>query len=448
MKQWNRGVFWGFCLPMVFLLMPLSLQAAELQLPKPLLQLQQQALEQAPSLQAQWQMVRQAEQQLHFQKSLQKPKVTLKSELSYAWMKQDFARTANQLAVTYPLYAPNLSAAEQVAEASQLQKHWQVLAAQRNLWKQVGLTFIQLLKQQEQVLYSQRQLQAMKDILTQLKARYQVGMTQLNDIAEVESRIALMQADSLVAQQRVQELWQKLVAQSGVSKAALHKLLSPLMTLTTQDALQQTLMALQAWQKKCPKVQNSQPCLSEKLLEQHPILGAIQQKQWQLQQQAQKVAAKYQMKVQAVGSYVYNNSGNRFYDDMQGVKVGIQLNLPLYLSGESDAAVAEVRAQQQQLRQQWQQQKLNLLTEAQIAMEGLHSLAEQIPVFQAAVQASEQALKATHAGLQTGERSILDVLNAQRDLDLMRKRLHIALYEVWRYQILWQFVNHREMVVT
>ncbi len=426
-KRWIIGVLsW---------VLTLSTQASEIELPKALLQLQQQAVENAPSLQAKWQQVTQATQQVQFQKSLQKPKVSLKSELSYAWMKQNFGRTANQLSVSYPLYAPDLRAGEQVAQTAQQQKRWQALAAQRVLWKQVGLTYIQLLKQQEQVRYTQQQLQAMKDILTQLQGRYQVGMTQLNDIADVESRIALMRAKELLAQQQVQELWQKLSALTGLPVEQIKQTPLP---LATKQSIEQTLQKLKAWQKKC---QNPQSCLGKMTLEQHPLLQALQQKQQQLQQQAQKVKSRYQAKIQAVGSYVYNDSGNHFYDDMQGAKAALQLTVPLYLSGEDDAAVSTVRAEQQQVQLQWQQQQLNLRSQAQTAIEGLHSLAKQMPVFQSAVQASRQALKATQAGLRTGERTILDVLNAQRDLDLMRKTLNTALYEVWRYQTLLQFIH-------
>lgn len=431
-KRWIIGLL-GWVLT-------LSTQASEIELPKALLQLQQQAVEHAPSLQAQWQQVSQAAQQVQFQKSLQKPKVSLKSELSYAWMKQNFGRTANQLSVSYPLYAPNLQASEQVAQTAQQQKRWQALAAQRALWKQVGLTYIQLLKQQEQERYTQRQLQAMKDILIQLQGRYQVGMTQLNDIADVESRIALMRAKELLAQQQVQELWQKLSALTGLPVAQIQQRPLP---LATKQNIAQTLQKLKAWQKKC---QNSQSCFGKGVLEQHPLLQALQQKQQQLRQQTQKVKSRYQAKVQAVGSYIYNDSDNHFYDDMQGAKAALQLTVPLYLSGEEDAAISEVRAEQQQLQLQWQQQQLNLQSQAQTAIEGLHSLAKQMPVFQSAVQASEQALKATQAGLRTGERTILDVLNAQRDLDLMRKTLNTALYEVWRYQILLRFIYQVETI--
>ncbi|GAB6034870.1 TolC family protein [Galenea microaerophila] len=409
-------------------------QAAENTLPQVLLHLQQQAIQHAPSMQAQWLQVVQAKQKVALVKSLRKPKVRFKSELSYAWMEQDFARTANQLEVSYPLYAPDLKLGEQEAQTAQQLERWQALASQRQLKKQVGLALIQLLKQQEQVRYAQRQLQAMNQILKQLQGRYQLGMIQLNDIADVQSRIALMQAKKLLAQQQVQELWQKLSSLSGLSVKQLLKMPLP---LADQKRIEQTVQTLKRWQKRC---QNPQSCVPESAILQHPLLQALQQKQQQFRQQAQKVKARYGMKLQAVGSYIYNDSGQHFYDDMQGAKAALQLTVPLYLSGEEDSAVSEVRAKQLQSQWQWQQQRRNLQSQAQIAAQGLQFLAKQLPVFQSALQASEQALKATQAGLKTGERNILDVLNAQRDVDLMRKTRNTALYEVWRYQVLWQFV--------
>ena len=398
-------------------------------LPNALTQWQQQALTHNPNLQAKQQAVLQAQKQVQVQQGKQGVKVVLKSELGVASMKQDFSRTANQLAVTYPLYEPYLSEQEAAAKAGMQVRHWQQQAAAKRLALQVGLNFVQLLKQQEQVRFTERQLQAMQDIKQQLQARYQVGMTQLNDIAEVSSRIALMQSSQLQAKQQVQTFWQKLVAQSNGSFN--QKFDPKSLPLATPRSIQQTVQQLKKFLKFC---QNSQSCQYESL-NQHPEIQVLQQELVQLQRQQQAVKSRYGMKVNAVGALVYNNSGGRYYDDMQGAKAALQLELPLYQAGEDQAATAAVQVQAQAVRLQLQQVRLNLQQQWETAVSGLRSLGEQLPALQSSVQAAQQALKATEAGLRTGERTILDVLNAQQDLDQRVKNLNIAQYEVWRYAL-------------
>ena len=404
-------------------------QLPNLPLPEDLVQWQQQALDRNPDLQAKQQAVLQAQKQVQVQQGKQGAKVVLKSELGVASMKQDFSRTANQLVVTYPLYAPHLSEQEKAAEAATQVRHWQQQAAAKRLALQVGLNFVQLLKQQEQVRFTERQLRAMQDIKQQLQARYQVGMTQLNDIAEVASRIALMQSSQLQAKQQVQTFWQKLVAQSNGS---FEQTFDPKqLPLATPQSIQQNEQQLKKFLKFC---QNSQSCQHESL-NQHPEIQALQQQLVQLQRQQQAVKHRYGAKLNAVGALVYNNSGGRYYDDMQGAKAALQLEVPLYQAGEDQAATAAVQVQTQAVRLQIQQTRLNLQQQWETAVSGLRSLSEQLPALQSAVQAAQQALKATEAGLRTGERTILDVLNAQKDLDQRVKNLNIAQYEVWRYAL-------------
>jgi outer membrane protein len=96
--------------------------------------------------------------------------------------------------------------------------------------------------------------------------------------------------------------------------------------------------------------------------------------------------------------------------------VGVQFNMPLFTGGVTNSRVREAvylhRASLEQL------QRVSRETERATRDAYLGVLAEisRVKALRQAVQSSETALEATRAGFEVGTRTIVDVLNSQRDL--------------------------------
>ncbi len=122
------------------------------------------------------------------------------------------------------------------------------------------------------------------------------------------------------------------------------------------------------------------------------------------------------------------SSGERTFDTQAGTAtfpaefdsttdfIGVQLNLPIFTGGATSSRVREAvylhRASLEQL------QRVSRETERATRDAYLGVLAEisRVNALKQAVQSSQTALEATQAGFEVGTRTIVDVLNSQRDL--------------------------------
>jgi outer membrane protein len=127
---------------------------------------------------------------------------------------------------------------------------------------------------------------------------------------------------------------------------------------------------------------------------------------------------------------VYNDSGNHYYDDMEGARGGVQLTVPLYLGGRTESSVSKARHQSQKRLAQKREQQLKLEAEAKNAWLGLQTGVARVKALQSALVSNRAALKATEQGLQTGRRNILDLLNAQRSLHKTERDLPVLKAQI------------------
>ncbi|MBN2866848.1 MAG: TolC family protein [Thiotrichales bacterium] len=329
------------------------------------------------------------------------PKLQLQSELSYAWMqKKDFGRTANQLLATYPLYAPqleeNLTSSDWKSQAQMAN----TLAEQQTLTLKVIKALLNVRILAAQRVYLQQEKQAIRASLAQVQQRFQVGYQDLNDVVEMQAQADNNQALLLEAQQQQLQVLADLQAWIG----------EPL-TLEQVPKLEETLyFAKDLTEASWPD-----------LIESHPQIKALGFT-WQAKQ-AEVAFAQSQdgPQLQAFGAYVYNDSQQNFYDDMQGLRGGLQLTIPLYLGGKTQAKLDETRAQSQVLLARQQAQMLLLKTTAQKAQLGIQSAQQRLVALKNAILSNQQAVKAAEEGLKTGARNVLEVLQAQSRLYAAQK---------------------------
>lgn len=348
--------------------------------------------------------------------ALNKPQLMLQSELSYAWMQSnDFPRTANQLKASYPLYQPDKSDLQSIAQFQESAAQWQLETQRQLLLRQVAENYYQYWSQQAQVDYLIKEQQAIQDIMEQIQQRFQVGYQDLNDIAEIQARLDANQAERLLAVQRLQIIEANLAALLGHSIE---------------------LSSLQPPQN-LPNMKKSQARQDSELA--HPQIQQLKQSEKAANKQVEFEKHKDGIQLEAFGAYVYNESDGNFYDDMQGVRGGLQLTLPLYVGGRTDANVSKARAESQQLKAQQREIELALQAQSKSSWLTYQAGLKRLEALKAVLYSSEQALKATENGLRTGTRNILDLLNAQRRLHLAQRDIPMTKAQIWQawYKLQW-----------
>ncbi len=136
--------------------------------------------------------------------------------------------------------------------------------------------------------------------------------------------------------------------------------------------------------------------------------------------------------VDLVASHAYNKTGNAFLAGTQEYntnQVGVQLQVPLFSGGVTQSRVREAVARRDQTRATLEQTKrtvARLTREAWLASTG--GIARAQALYQAA-GSSRKALEATLIGYESGQRTGVDVLNAQQNLYRTERDLSQARYQ-------------------
>jgi outer membrane protein len=247
--------------------------------------------------------------------------------------------------------------------------------------------------------FEQAQKQTLGQLLEQIQQGYGSGQGSLSQVALIRRRLAMSAARQVQLQQQQQQQAAIVMALTGVHD------LTP---VAAPELKTLSHMVQPDWY-------------------QTPTLQVLQQQIRTVQAQQRIAEAEYQGQLSVFATGVRNDSGGRFYDDMQGVRVGIRYQIPLMTGGrleaESSAANARVRkllslreAQLRILRQQWQQAQAVLETAPVREL----ALKEALKASSIDRQARLALLRSGEVSIQTVLESLLAQYRIERDLALNR----------------------------
>lgn len=123
----------------------------------------------------------------------------------------------------------------------------------------------------------------------------------------------------------------------------------------------------------------------------------------------------------------FNFSGSVQTPVTENQSFGVELSVPLFAGFSVNAEVDEAQYAAQQARQDLIAAQRQVSLDVQTAYGDLQAAAARIDALDASIKSGEAAAGAAKAGLQTGTRNILDVLQA--DIDLVQRKA--ALKQAW-----------------
>jgi outer membrane protein len=109
-----------------------------------------------------------------------------------------------------------------------------------------------------------------------------------------------------------------------------------------------------------------------------------------------------------------NNSSFGFRGDTQSV--GVQLEVPLFEGGAVNSRTRQAAYEYQAAKEDLTAKKRAVKRQVKDAYRGVMSTISRVDALKAAVVSATSALKATEAGFGAGTRTMVDVLNEQRNL--------------------------------
>lgn len=337
------------------------------------------------------------------------------------------------LQASQPLYHPQRRAQQQQlgVQADQAELQWQ--AAQQALLLRTAQRYVDVAVAQEALAVVALQLQAVQRAATEAQDRYDLGSAPITDTHEARARLAALRAQQLAAHSAL-ELKRRLLADStGLAGAALvvqwpgdigsaaAAPATPATATATAAAAAAPLRALAAWQQDADA---ANPDIRLQAL-------AVDSARAEVLKHRRAAAPTLDLVAQA-GQERLHGSGDfgRARNTSLNAMVGVQLNVPLWSGGMRSAKEGEALALQAQAEAQLEAVREQVAQQVHAAHLGLSVGAERVQALAEALAASRSRQGATQLGQEVGDRTLLDVLNADNDSAAARLALAQARSEL------------------
>lgn len=298
------------------------------------------------------------------------------------------------------LYNPERRAqSAQLQVAAQASEHeWQL--AQQDWMLQTTQRYFDVVQAERRLALVLQQQLAVDKALTEAKDRFKLGDAPVTDTHEAQARAQALAAQAIAASNELDMVRQVLADVTGL----------PVQTLKLQApgrvAAGQSIEPLASWLQRAEqnnpmlKLQEAQADAAQQDIEKHravasPTLDLVAQ------------ASRDRLS----GSGDFGSASNTQSQQM----VGVMLNVPLYTGGWRSAKLQEATHLHDKARAELERSRQQVGQMTRAAWQAVQSGQARLAALDAARTASQARLASTQLGRQVGDRTTLDLLNAQND---------------------------------
>ena len=132
--------------------------------------------------------------------------------------------------------------------------------------------------------------------------------------------------------------------------------------------------------------------------------------------------------VDLVGSYSFARSDADAGVNSNNGVLGVQLSLPLYTGGGVQAATRQARFQYDAAQDVLEQTRRAVQAQVRNGYRGVLATISRVRALEATQVSAKSALEATEAGFEVGTRTLVDVLNSQRELFRAKQQVAVSRY--------------------
>ncbi len=347
------------------------------------------------------------------------PNVGLSADLT--WQDQDVSGGAAALfpdgsstnrgaAVTLvqPLYRRDRLLQLEQADSQIAQAEADYVVSEQGLALRVAQAYFRVLAAQDNLGFAQSEEKAIERQLDQAKQRFEVGLIAITDVHEAQARFDQARADEINARNLLDNSWEALREIVGPELPA------DLAPLQAQIPLDLPAPAdLDEW--------------SEQALRNNPGVQSAQQAVETARTEIEVQRSGHFPAVDMVGAYQLSRSSED--RDVDTTSLGVQLAVPLYAGGGISAATRQARHNLTASQDVLDQQRRAVDRQVRDAYRGVESTISRVQALQATTVSAQSALDATTAGFDVGTRTLVDVLNSQRDLFDAQRNYALARYD-------------------
>jgi len=270
------------------------------------------------------------------------------------------------------------------------------LAAQQDLIVRLARAYFNVLSAQDTLEFVLADKKAIERQLEQAKQRFEVGLIAITDVHEAQAAFDKSIANQIKAENVLFNANEVLKEIIGNQDFELDKLAESLILAEPVPA------DLSVW--------------TAKAVEQNPNVVAAINNSEVAQKEIEVKRSGHYPTVDLVGSHSLSRTSYTRGSDTDTTTIGLQLALPLYSGGGVTASTEQAQLDFEASQHTVVQQKRAVTRQVRDAYRGVVASISEVKALKATRVSSKSALDATEAGFEVGTRTIVDVLDSQRNL--------------------------------
>lgn len=313
--------------------------------------------------------------------------------------------------LTQPLFRQENLVQQRQADVTVKQADVDYLTVQQALILRVAESYFGVLSALDTLTFTTAAKNAFARQLDQANQRFQVGLATITDVYDAQARFDLAVADEVSARRVLDDSIEGLRQLTGQYPEQLYELNEKAPFNPPQPA------QVDAWINKA--------------LANNP----------QLQSAALGVEnAKENVNLQKAGHYPSLDLKAGYFDtntagsisgivNTKGSSVGVELNIPIYQGGAVNSRTREAAFRHEAAKQNLEDQQRQVVRRVRDTFQGVLTDIKRIKAYDQARVSNKSALEANQAGFEVGTRTIIDVLDATRDLYQAQRNYSVSRYD-------------------
>lgn len=298
--------------------------------------------------------------------------------------------------VVHPLFRKDRLIKRDQADAQVVQADAQYSQAEQGLMLRTVQAYFAVLAAQDDLIFAQAEKKAIERQLDQAQQRFDVGLVAITDVHEAKARYDQARAGEISAANgldNAREALREIIGQPADSLARV----KDQVPMSPPDPAQ-----LDAW--------------SDTAQQNNPGLLVARQATEIARKEIEVRRAGNYATLDLVGSYAMARSGSVSGTDANSAAIGLELAIPIYTGGGVAASTRQAEYQLVASQERLDQERRAVDKLVRNAYRGVQSAISRVEALAAAQVSAKSALEATEAGFDVGTRTLVDVLNGQRDL--------------------------------
>ena len=268
---------------------------------------------------------------------------------------------------------------------------------EQTLIRRVARAYFDVLSAQDSLEFAQAESKAIERQLDQAQQRIEVGLIAITDVLDAQAAYDQSRADLIRAENDVDLAWEALHEITRVPVSALSPMREeiPLQPPTPAD--------IEQWNTTAQ--------------EQNLAIQAARYRAEVAKQNIEVQRSGHYPTLDLVGGYALDREDDTVPGaDRDTASIGLQFDLPLYTGGATTSRTRQAGYEFEAAQETLDQQRRATSRQVRDAYRTVVASISAVEALKALRRSAESALEATEAGYEVGTRTLVDVLNAQRDL--------------------------------